>query len=71
MNSLWEFIIAIAAAGALLAVGIQIGRDVERVNVLAAMPGPGKIIIGKSEAWHRMHSTAKRPGTPREDLRVP
>ena len=69
-----DVLIAIAAAGALLAVGIQIGRDVERINALAAMPASGKKIIGKAAAWNRVYGpVGMRPSSHRagEDLRLP
>jgi hypothetical protein len=68
-----EVLLAIAAAAALLAAGIQVGRDVERINALAAEASTGSAqgrpaVITKAQAAARIAPRCPRP--PAADLRL-
>jgi len=84
--ALCDVILAIAAAGALLAVGIQIGRDVERTSAVRAVcemqqaAGSGQLaecpavkVITKPAAWNRVYGAKSKVHSAErgEDLRVP
>jgi hypothetical protein len=63
-----DVVVAIAAAAALVVVGIQIGRGVERVDGLAAKPAPAMVVATKNQSWNGIYGC---PRAPREDLRPP
>jgi len=52
-------IIVLGLACALLAVGIWIGRDMGRIDALAAEPPAPVVTAGKVQAWNLVHPTCK------------
>ena len=62
-----DVLIAMAAAGAILGLGIQIGRDVERWNSAQAEATPPAKVLDKYGAWNGIYGC---PGPPKEDLRT-
>jgi hypothetical protein len=62
-----DVLIAMAAAGAILALGIQVGRDIERWDGVRAEETPPAKVLDKYAAWNGIYG---RPRAPREDLRL-
>src|SRR3990172_6430297 len=68
-----DTLLAILGVALLLAVGVEAGRQIERIQQLKVdQVLVDKVVIGKAEAWNRVYGTKRRANRaePKEDLRT-